>query len=48
MLEYNMKEGFLFKGGQFCIMECSIQENLIQKKNSGGLAGHFGIDKTLD
>jgi len=47
-LDYNMQEGFFFKGGQLCILECSMRENLIQEKHSGGLAGHFGIDKTLD
>lgn len=47
-LDYNMQEGFLLKGGYLCIPEWSMRENLIQKKKSGGLARHFGIEKTLD
>lgn len=31
-----------------CIPECFMRENLIQEKHNGGLAKHFGIDKTLD
>lgn len=47
-LDYNMQEGLLFKGWQFCIPECSMREKLIQENHSGGLAEPFGIDKTLD
>ena len=36
----------LFKGIQFCIPRSSMGLNLIKEKHSGGLAGHFGIDKT--
>lgn len=25
-----------------------MRENIIREKHSGGLAGHFGIDKTLE
>lgn len=46
--DYNMQEGLLFKGGHLCILKCSMRENLIQEKHNGGLAGYFGIDKTLD
>lgn len=47
-LDYNLQEGLLFKGGHLCIPDCSMRENIIQEKHSGGLAGHFGIDKTLE
>eukprot|EP00253_Pinus_taeda_P010049 PITA_10049 len=47
-LDYNIQEKLLFKGGQLCIPNCSMRENIIRKKQSGGLAGHFGIDKTLE
>lgn len=30
-----------------CIPNSSMRENLIKEKHSGGLAGHFGIDKTV-
>ena len=37
----------LFKGIQLCIPRGSMRENIVNKKHSGGLAGHFGIDKTV-
>ena len=46
-LDYMMQEGLLFKDSKLCIPRCSIRENLIQEKNSGGLSGHFGKDKTF-
>lgn len=47
-LDYNLQEKLLFKGGQLCISDCSMRENIIREKHNGGLAGHFGIDKTLE
>jgi hypothetical protein len=45
--EYMIQEGFLFKGNQLCILNCSMRENLLKEKHSGGLARHFGHDKTF-
>ena len=45
--EYMIQEGFLFKGNQLCIPKCSMRDNLLKEKHSGGLAGHFGHDKTF-
>ena len=39
--------GLLFKGIQLCIPRSFMRLNLIKEKHCGGLAGHFGIDKTL-
>lgn len=36
-LGYNLQE-LLFKGGQLCVPECSMRENIIWEKHSGGLA----------
>lgn len=38
----------MLKGGQLCIHDCSMRVNIIRKKHSGGLAGHFSMDKTLE
>jgi hypothetical protein len=46
-VEYMIQEGLLFKGNQLCIPKCSMRENLLKEKHNGGLAGHFGHDKTF-
>jgi hypothetical protein len=46
-IDYMIQEGLLFRGNQLCIPKCSMRENLLKKKHSGGLAGHFGHDKTF-
>jgi hypothetical protein len=46
-VEYIIQEGLLFKGNQLCIPKFSMRENLLKEKHSGGLAGHFGHDKTF-
>jgi hypothetical protein len=43
--EYMIQEGLLFKDNQLCIPKCSMRENLLKEKHSGGLVGHFGNDK---
>jgi hypothetical protein len=45
--EYMIQEGLLFKGNQLCIPKCSMRDNLLKEKHSGGLVGHFGHDKTF-
>jgi hypothetical protein len=46
-IEYMIQEGLLFRGNQLCILKCSMRENMLKEKHSGGLAGHFGHDKTF-
>ena len=46
-MDYMIQEGLLFIGNQLCILNCSMRENLLKEKHSGGLAGHFGHDKTF-
>jgi hypothetical protein len=45
--EYMIYDGLLFRGNQLCILKCSMRENLLKKKHSGGLDKHFGHDKTF-
>jgi hypothetical protein len=45
--EYMIQERLLFRGNQLCIPKCSMRENLLKEKHSGGLGGHFGHDKTF-
>ena len=46
-LDYLIQGGSLFKGNKLCIPKCSMRENIIKEKHSGGLSGHFGQDKTF-
>jgi hypothetical protein len=46
-MDYMIQEGLLFRGNQLCIPKCSMRENLLKEKHSGGLAGHFGHEKTF-
>jgi hypothetical protein len=40
-----IQNGLFFIGNQLCIPNCSMRENLLKEKHSGGLAGHFGHEK---
>jgi hypothetical protein len=46
-IEYMIQEGFLFRGNQLCIPKCSMRENLLKEKHSGGLVEHFSHEKTF-
>jgi hypothetical protein len=46
-MDYMIQNGLLFRGNQLCIPHCSMRENLLKEKHSGGLAGHFSHDKTF-
>ena len=47
-VDYMLQEGFLFKGTQICIPRGLIKDNVVKEKHGGGLAGYFGLDKTLE
>ena len=40
-------DGFFFKGEKLCIPQDSLREFLIWEIHAGGLAGHFGRNKTI-
>lgn len=40
-------DGFFFKDNWLCIPQCFLREAIIVEGHGGGLAGHFGRDKTL-
>jgi hypothetical protein len=40
-MDYMIQNGLLFRGNQLCIPNCSMRENLLKEKHSGGLAGHL-------
>jgi hypothetical protein len=42
-----IQDGLLFRGNHLCIPKCSIRENPLKEKHSGGLVGHFSHDKTF-
>ncbi|XP_074314198.1 uncharacterized protein LOC141649405 [Silene latifolia] len=46
--KFTLQEGYLFKGNKLCIPRGSYRDLLIKEVHSNGLAGHFGVQKTLD
>ncbi|XP_074313684.1 uncharacterized protein LOC141648874 [Silene latifolia] len=46
--EYTRQDGFLFRGNRHCIPKHSIRELLVREAHGGGIAGHFGSQKTLE
>ncbi|WVZ63729.1 hypothetical protein U9M48_013337 [Paspalum notatum var. saurae] len=46
--KYYVHDGFLIRTNKICILACSTCHVLLQEAHVGGLAGHFGVKKTLD
>ncbi|GJY43102.1 reverse transcriptase domain-containing protein [Tanacetum coccineum] len=47
MNQFSKLDGYLFKGARLCIPLCTLREVIVLEGHAGGLAGHFGRDKTL-
>lgn len=45
---YILHDGFLFFGRKLCILHTSLREFLVWELHVGGLAGHFGNEKTIE
>ena len=45
--DYMIHDGFLFRGLQLCIPNCSLRDHIIMELHARGLASHFGRDKTI-
>ncbi|GJR19925.1 RNA-directed DNA polymerase [Tanacetum coccineum] len=45
--EFIFHDGFLFRGNQLCIPDCSLRLEIIKEAHEGGLSGHFGRDKMV-
>lgn len=45
--KFLLQDGFLFEENQLCIPQGSLRFSIIKDAHGGGLAGHFGCDKTL-
>ncbi|XP_030970504.1 uncharacterized protein LOC115990873 [Quercus lobata] len=46
--DYSLQDGYLFKANKLCIPRSSVRDFLVWEIHAGGLAGHFGRDKTIE
>ena len=45
---FTLQDGFLFKGNKLCIIKSPIRDLIIEEAHGGVLAGHLGINKSLE
>jgi hypothetical protein len=45
--KFHIHDGYLFRANKLCVLESSLRLLLLQESHAGGLAGHFGHEKTL-
>jgi hypothetical protein len=44
--KFHIHDGYLFRANKLCVPESSVRLLLLQESHAGGLAGHFGHEKT--
>ncbi|XP_022847564.1 uncharacterized protein LOC111370094 [Olea europaea var. sylvestris] len=45
---FRLEEGYLFRANKLCIPRTSVRDFIVWEIHAGGLAGHFGRDKTIE
>jgi hypothetical protein len=45
--KFHIHDVYLFHANKLCVLESSVRLLLLQESHAGGLAGHFGREKTL-
>ncbi|XP_022865693.1 uncharacterized protein LOC111385528 [Olea europaea var. sylvestris] len=45
---FRLEEGYLFRVNKLCLPRTSVRNFIVWKVHAGGLAGHFGRDKTIE
>src|SRR5262249_46567285 len=46
--DYLLQDDYLFHGQKLCIPRTSVRDFLVWEMHAGGLAGHFGRNKTIE
>ena len=46
--DFFLQDGYLFRATQLCIPQGSTRDFIILDIHAGGLAGHFGRNKTIE
>ena len=46
--DYSLQDGYLFKSNKLCIPQSLVRDFLVWEIHVVGLAGHFGLDKTIE
>ena len=46
--DFFLQDGYLFRATQLCIPQGSTRDFIILEIHAGGLAGHFGRNKTIE
>ena len=45
--DYFLQNEFLFRANRLCVPQTSVRDFIVREIHAGGLAGHFGKNKTI-